>query len=220
MAFNATAYSSSPAEKEIGYRAMRVMMDKEFMMAVAGAAKGMTATAALLRSEAGVRQFDGRSYDIESAVGQHDAITGPMAMSICRYTLTVGQMLLNMLNAAGIATGGPPVSSVPRDIAAVFEGIAESELLAAAASSILDSPNPYASRVLAEAGRNRVCADVQNASSDAAKALFHIHMLQGKIAHGGGREGQRLAVGLLRGMRHEAVRRLQVGLHAVNKRSE
>ncbi len=214
---------TSKAGRKAGEAAIAAMTDKGFMKVVVDAVRGMVATASLTTrsgtaSGAGVRQgaaagaeLYGTLDDNESA--KYDMFMTTTALSVVSFASNVGSAVLDRLNAAAFASGGPTnISSIPHSIATVAEALAESQLLAAAAAALLDCPNVLASQRLRREMASGACAMMQQTAKKAAKMVVLMSIVQVKLQLAKGCQARPLAAGLLRAARHEAVQRLQVAL--------
>ncbi len=136
------------------------------------------------------------------------------AAALARYTALVALVLADLLNAREPPGGGGRESSgsVPRAVSQLVDSLAETQLLAAAASAVVGSSDPAANDTLQPEIAKTVCGDVGAASVHTATALFLLTLSRSKLSVSGGREGWRLAAALLRATRHVAVQRLQVAL--------
>ncbi len=203
-------YSSSAADKEAGYRAAALVAQGRLMQAAADA----------LRAARG-----------DEAVG--------LAAAAAQLVALLADMLLHRADAAGLAgSGGGGNSSsssssssnsnnsssgrserspcgpfaAPPGVSRAVEAVVRSELLAAAAHVIVDTSKQQSTTTLSADGRRKALADVHSASRSMAAALGDLSALRHRLLCYGGPEGVRLSGVLLCGMRHVAVRRLQVAL--------
>ncbi len=205
-AFFLTKTTNSPTDN---LRAVQALTHRDFMQAVADALRGMTETTAFLRSEAAVWQLSYSPFDLRAGTAQQVSISSTAAEAVCRYARLITELLLRRLHQAGTESAGSPVSSIPPDMKAVYEALAGSQLLAASAGALLEDPGI---EQLPEAVQSKVTPQMRSASAYYCTALSHTHLLWGDRAYGGGHEGQQLAAGLLRALRHREVQRLQVAL--------
>ncbi len=194
-------------------RALTAMGDEGLAAAVAAAARSLVATTALVHSEAGQRDLA-----VPTSSGVTELLTGCVeetgytAAAVCKYMVLLSQGALQGLLPLRAGGSGPAPSQVPSQAAHFVEVLASSELLAAAATVLVDAPPVYALKTLPDPDRNRFCLGLRAAVETAAMGLYYTHEAHATLVKIVGPEGQRLACGLLRAMRHVAVRRLQVGL--------
>ncbi len=200
-AYDVATATNRPTDNDL--RAVQALTHRDLMQAVADGSRAIIATTALLRSQAGVR-------NLRSATMLNVTMAGAAAGAVCRYTHTVTQLLLIRLRGAGIGSGeGPPASSIPPDIRAVYEALAGSQLLAASAGAVLED---LSFGELPEGVIDSIYFAVNHAAAASCIAVFDTHRLCLKMAQAGCHEGQQLAAGLLRALRHREVQRLQVAL--------
>ncbi len=188
-------------------RALESLCVRGLLAAVAGAACGMAATAALVRSDAGQRELYGPTATTASATQEltHCLENAAFAgLALNKYLVLLAEF------ASSLVSTDPPVPAAlsPRT-ANILDALADSQLLAAAATVVLDTPAAF---TLPMSVRNHMCCDVREAAKLVGVTLYCLQETQRALHRAGGREGQRLAAGLLRAMRHVAVRRLQVAL--------
>ncbi len=208
--------SSSTLHTRAAERALAAMGGRGLVGAVAAAARGMAATVALVHSEAGQRELaDPSNTTLADMFRLCLEQAACMATAVCKHVLLLAQAVKQRLP--------PPVQAarpgsllaapnIPPLVVQLAEALADSELLAAAATVLLDAPPVYKLQHLPDQGRNTFCRDLRNSVENAALSMYYMHNAIECIASLGGSEAQRLACGLLRAMRHVAVRRLQVGL--------
>ncbi len=210
-AYQMSTTINSPTDDDLGRRAVLVLTHRDFMQAVADASRGMTATTALLRSQAGARQLLA-PFDLPTATKQQVSMASTAAEAVCRYARIVTDLLVFRPQGGGAGSGGAgprPASSVPADTRAACGALAESQLLAASAGAVLDDPGVGE---LPEAASRNVCLEMDKAAHNCGRAVLSVHLLSSATAQCGAHEGQRLAEGLLRALRHREVQRLQVAL--------
>ncbi len=187
-----------------------------FMSLLADTARAVLSISELLRSEAGVRQLSGPSYNIGAASLEHDGHVVSAACVVSLYTQSVAQALRQMILASGILNDPPATTRVPRIVLAGAEELASSQLLAAAAACLTDCPPPPANSTASNSERNHhrnhMLYNARNACSSAVRAMWCMMRVQGALTQGCESEGRRLAAGLVRATRHEAVQRLHMGL--------
>ncbi len=201
--------SSRKADKRLGLGALTAMSQRGLMRAVADAVNGVFAFAASLRAQ------DGEPSRPASAIApsQHgqlwrftgsitaplDGLGGSIAVTVGQYAGAVALLAAHLVTAAEDRSAGPPTFDVPPEASSIVDTLAESGLLAAAASAVVDCPY-----VVGFTYASLTC--------DVARAMALVAAVRGRLASHGGSEGRRLACGLLRATRHVTVRRLQVGL--------
>ncbi len=210
----AATNSSSSADKEAAQKAAGETAQRPLIVAVAEAVWGMISVTALHRSDSGAPQeqpADPES-DFTALARKHNASASFAAMAACRFTGIVVQHLLCSVQSKGLGRDGRPSPCKASVISPVVAALLDSQLLAAAATTVVASPDPYAAGGLTDAGRSQFCYQMHPASESLAQSLVHLRMLQEALKENGGREGRRLAVDLLRATRHDAVQRLQVAL--------
>ncbi len=182
------------------------MARSTLVLAMAGAVRATTSISTILHSITDNRQPPDIAVDQEAAIVF-------MAMAVSRFMATFTyDALVEPMACAGLGVGDQLVPEVMATITPVVEALAQSQLLAAAAAALLDSPNVFECAAVRTAERSAVCEHVHGALDFLAQAVFHTGLLRGQLLRHGGPEGERLAVGLVRLMRHDAVRRLQVAL--------
>ncbi len=197
-----TACSSSRADKEVAHKAITTLAQRGFMTAVADAARSM---AAVMHSEATVLLGADEPVHATAVLA---ALMGAAATGACQYALTMAQLMCS----GAMRAGGPPVSPLPSGVVQTAESIADSQLLAAAATVVLDMPDVLSGPGFPRNAAQSISVDCCNAAIQAAQAVVSTALAWNNLARFGGPEGQRLAAVLLRAMRHVAVRRLQVAL--------
>ncbi len=204
------ATGSSASDLRVGTSVLDTVFERSFVAAVADATRAVVATAAATRSETAELKRTGLPYDMAASAGQHQ-LAGSAALAVCKYTHLLAESLFMPLRKG--TPGGPPPALSPA-LVQRFDVVIDTQLLAAAAASLVDSPPVYEDPDVLEATRNHVCCAMQGASVDAARAMFIFTRMMLRLPEGGRKngEGLRLAEGLLRVARHEAVVRLQVGL--------
>ncbi len=192
---------------DLPIEAETALAESNLLQAVAGAARGMMATAALLRSDRGARQL-ARMLDPIASSHKFDGRLSVMARSLWSYVATVTSIAYRQLEDEGCSASGP--TSEPSRI---LDALVTSELLAAAASAVVDGPSPFSDPSHPAALRHSLCFHIREASVKAASTMYNVVMVQGLLQGPcGGGEGRRLALGLMHSVRHEAVQRLQMGL--------
>ncbi len=183
-------------------RVLAAMTKARFMSAVCDAARGMVATAALLRSAVGVLQCFGPMFNVTRVSAQSNGQAGFLALAVCQYLRTIAESQFYTFAES---------PSIHSEALQVYGTLADSQLLAAAAVTLVDSPPVGAIAGLPDSDRDSILRDTFLASESAAAALFYISEAQKELATRG-KESRRLSAGLVRAARHEAVQRLQVAL--------
>ncbi len=190
------------------------LVQGDFIQAVADAVRGMMATAALLSSDKGARQL-AEKHEGPASGRPRDYLVPAVAQAVWAYAKAVTDVLVRRLNGeegeAGVSLPPPLTGLQSVDI---LDTVIKSELLAAAAATVVGCPSPFADRPFPETARDSVCRQIEAASFRAADTLGSVAKLQRMLLEGGREEcgGPRLALGLIHSVQHEAVQRLQVGL--------
>ncbi len=210
------ALSRPPSDMHaLATRAVAAMTEAGFMSAVSAAVTAMVSTAALLRSDIDKRELLGPTFDITEASAQSDGQAGLTALAVCQYLLTVTEAQFHRVLDAGKDSKGPELlgssSTLPSEALQAFDALVDSQLLAAAATALVDSPPVDEIATLPEAVRNSIRYGIRHACASTATAMFSLSQMQNSLAKLGGK-GRQLSAGLLRAARHEAVQRLQVAL--------
>ncbi len=205
-------YGSTRGDKELIQVVMSHMAHRTFMSAVADAARGMSAIAAYLPSDAAGAGGSGQEEPSRLALG--NASLNSTRTALARYAALMVQRLVDLLSARGPRCSGGRESSgaVLRTVSPLVGVLAETQLLAAAASAVLGSPHPIANNTLPPDVADMIYGAVRSAVVYAATAVVLLLSARCKLKKCGGRDGRRLAAVLLRMARHEAVQRLQVAL--------
>ncbi len=219
---NTVLCGRSKSDQDLGQKALSAMAQRSLMKAVAEASRAVAATAASVQAEATTTGFLAEKYPTkqlsESTLGM-----SPMALylwkvtclktgAICEYASSMAQTLARQLSGARLASGGRTGSTIPQGASQLADSLAESQLLAAAAAAITDSPSAMPVEGELKVIYDGVCSNVHLASLQAAQALAGMATSQQNAQALGGPDGRRLACVLLRATRHVAVRRLQVAL--------
>ncbi len=202
--------SNSTLHTQVARAALAAMAEASFMSAVSDAVRGIVATAAFLRSDTGVRELSSPTFDLRDASSRSDELAGLSAYTVCRYLRTLMEALHNRL--IGLGRNPPAPVRIPSEVLQAFGALADSQLLAAAAAALVDSPPVDAFATLPDSERNAIRFYVGQATTAAAKSMCNLLAMQEKLAEAGGAEGRQLSAGLGRVKQHEAVRRLQVAL--------
>ncbi len=202
---------NNKAGKAVGQKAMAALTHGDFIGAVAGAAWAIQAVAEGFR--ASERPIHGPAGDVDAVVlPSHDLSVVTAAHGLCKYTLTVARLVHDQLiGSAEAGRDAQAALALPPSLVRTIEALADSQLLAAAAASVL-----YRPEIIAEEGPKKTlsslaCKELRAASNDVVWALVFTVLVRDKLK-AAGPEGRRLAVALLRAVRHDAVCRLQVGL--------
>lgn len=206
---------SSKADQELAHKVTSALAQRGFVGAVADAARAMAATAAALRSEATARDPTG---ELGTLSYEHDVFVVKRAAVLCQYAKALAQEVYDQVKRdreeGGSGSGGTRQQSVaqfvPSSVSHLIEALVDSELLAAAASAVLDSPNVLKDEQCPSGTAKFVCRSVLTVTVIAADVMGLLQTARTRLAGRGGAEPRRLAVGLLRAARHEAVQRLQV----------
>ncbi len=199
--------SSSKADKRKATEALTAMAQRGFMKAAADAARAISVFTASMRAEAGepsqpastsVITRHGHMWQFTgSAMAHLDGLGGTIADALCQCTWATALLALQHVRAAEGRGTDPKAEPL-----GILGSLVASGLLAAAAAAVLDCP--------CAAGLTHIT--LSRAACNAARAMTMLVAVQEKVAFHGGPEGRRLACGLMRAMRHEAVQRLQVAL--------
>ncbi len=208
-------HGSSSAQEQAADSAMAALGARDFMHVVAAAVRSVVAAVALAHSQAGQLELHGSTASTASTSGDFNVcleVAAQTAVTVSGYVFFLAEGVYYSVKAVG-ADGTPPapIQSQP-EVVRVVEALVDSHLLAAAVTALVDSPAVSALPGVDTNTRLRVCGKLQGACKLAGIALFCVQEIQLALSEAGGPEGQRLACGLLRAMRHVAVRRLQVGL--------
>ncbi len=208
---------SSPQDHTARTQAQDALLQPSLMLVAADAARAVVAISQLLRSETAVQQLYGdpgyERYDVSDARDKIHEQAGIAAGTACQYTLTLAGTLFRRLCDLGVGSGNlPPSFRLPSDIARALDAISGSQLLAASAVSLVDSPPVYTITGLTQQVQDRTCYSVRVACVSAVRAMLYWQLMREELAKVGGSAGKRVSGGLLRAMRHVAVRRLQVAL--------
>ncbi len=221
---------STQADKDLGEAAMSAMTQGSVLRAAAAAARALVATAARTTRSgttgggASVRQgAAGVMYGMDEDDSTHcDILMATAAAGVCTYTWNVTNLLHYRLDAVRIAgQGSIPVggsgsastlSSIPPGVAQLVESLVESQLLAAAATVVLDCPNMLAVDSLKGELATAACGMLSDAAFWLARSVVNLNTIEGKLWTARVPGARPLAAKLLRAARHTAVVRLQVAL--------
>lgn len=198
------------ADLVLGRKVLLALMDKRLIPAVADAARAVLSASARLRSDTTEQQASGVTYNMGAASAVFDELMGPMMSSVCEYARVVMDSLYSRLMVAFTSASNPEQRPIPPELVDVFDALAESQLLAAAASALLDCPPLHSHPLVSGRHRDTLYFSTKGGATSLAQALFFVFRLRMQLAEVG-RLGHRLSTGLLRAARHEAVQRLQVG---------
>ncbi len=202
---------NSKGDNELLRTAVMSMAQRGFMSAVADAARGMSAIAAYLSADAAGAGGPGQEEPSRSALG--DGWINTTNAALAHYAALMVQMMVELLAPVPPAGGrSAPSAFVSQVVSQLVYALAETQLLAAVASAVVDSPHPIANSTLPPDVPDMIYGDVRCASVYTATAMFRLAASRSKLITRGGRDGRRLAAVLLRMARHEAVQRLQVAL--------
>ncbi len=204
--------SNNKAGKAVGQKAMAALTHGDFIGAVAGAAWAIQAVAEGFR--ASDRPFHGPAGDVDAVVlPSHDIHVATAAHGLCKYSLVVTQLVHEQLNGSAKAGGDSQAAlALPPGLVRTVQALTDSQLLAAAAASVLYGPEIIAEEGPKEVISSAACNELRAASNNVVGALTVTCVDRYRLATAAGPEGRRLAVAMLRMMRHDAVCRLQVGL--------
>ncbi len=194
-------HGANASDHSTASNVMAAMMHTSFMSVVADAVRRMVPTSAILSSETAALD---PSCDVQQA--------GFMVLTVCQYALTLTETLVYLLRKAGAFTGTSAQIRIPPDIVRALTAVVDSQLLAATAIALVDFRPFDGTLPLKQVVRERIVAVMQQGAMAAAKATVNVHQLQQELDRVGGPEGKRLSAGLRGVVRHEAVRRLRVGL--------
>ncbi len=203
------------ADLAVCSKVLRALMDKGFIRAVADAARAVLSTSARLRSGITVRLAPGCVvHDSATLSTLFDGLMAPTISGTCEYVRLVLDVSYTQLTGAFQSASNQGASGsrpIPPELVEVFDALAESQLLAAAASALLDGAPMRSAPAISERYRDMLCMSMHGGASSLTQTLLFVFRLHMQLAVVG-RLGQRLSAGLLRAARHEAVQRLQVGL--------
>ncbi len=201
--------SNNAALSAVGNRIIAEVTQPGFMKALANAARAVVAVSELLRSEAAARQLAGPTFEVVTFSAATDMLLADTASAVGLYVKGMTDALSSLLCGPRAAASRP---KVPNEATQIVEALVESELFAAAAATLVDSPNAFASAGLSASGLQEVCQEMRTACGSLAGAVGQLALLRDELASCRGQEGARLAAGLWRMGQHGAVRRLQVAL--------
>ncbi len=227
-----TTHGSRMSGNHVATAAVAALTATDFATAAANAARGAVATAVQLRSETAVRKQRRQQQQQQQQLSpgpleqdlpwlcvacQEASVSAARAVGL--YATALGQILVyRVMGARGgleAALGGLPFPSaatmqIPPEAVELVQAWEDSQLLAAAAVAVLDSPPVYDSDLLfSEQERDRLCAAVQDASFETTRAMFYLREVV-QVAQAAGPDGRRLAARVTAMTRHVPVRRLQV----------
>lgn len=131
---------------------------------------------------------------------------GTTASTMCVYAQGTAQGVYDHLKDY------PDRRQVPPEVTHILDALAESQLLGAAAATLVDAPNIFAAADLSADVREAFLEDIRHAADAVAMAVHSFAKLRSDLAERWGPQGQTLAAGVARALGHEAVKRLQVAL--------
>ncbi len=196
-------HGGSSVHEQTADRAAAALWDRGLVDAVAAAALSVVATGQReLRESTATTDLtaDDLRYCLE--------VVGDTALAVNRYLFFLADDAGRSLTALCTKGRLPAQLPLPPEAVRALEALADSQLLAAAATSLVDSPAVSTLQGV----DHRVLYPVQSGCKFAGNTLLCMQQMQLVLYEAGGPEAQRLACGLLRAMRHVAVRRLQVAL--------
>ncbi len=202
-AFTVLDHSSRARDRALGREIVAVMTQREFICVMAGAARGLVAVSQLLHSETTVRQ------PLDSVAG-NNSLMGTTAATMGTYVAGIAAVL--MCDYFKEPPDPHAEWVVPPEVTQIVEAVAESQLLGAAAATLVDSPNVFTTPDQSAEQREGFLEDLRHAADSVASAVYKFALLRCDLAKFCGPEGKRLAGHLAGVMGHVAVRRLQVGL--------
>ncbi len=197
--------SKQPSTSALGQQFTHDMTQPDFIRAVADAARGILAVSDLLHSGTAVRRLDRKDHHTTV----NALVVGNAAATTAWLARGAVDTLTRLLHSRHAAASRP---TVPAEATQMVEALAGSQLLAAAAAVLVDSPNLLASVGLPPGEQGEVCRDVRNASATMARVLSKLPKLRDELVSYRGQEGRRLAVAFWQAVGHVSVRRLQVAL--------
>ncbi len=200
-------HSGSSVQEPAADRAMEALWGRGLLDAVAAAALGVVAT--------GQREL--HELTTTTALTENDLcdcleVVGDTALAVNTYILLLAEYVCRSLTDLCVGGRFPAQLQLPPEAVRALEALGDSQLLAAAATSLVDSPAVSTLPRVNARMCNRVLYLVQIGCKHAGNALFCMQNVQRVLYGAGGPEAQRLGCGLLRAMRHVAVQRLQVAL--------
>ncbi len=223
-----TTHGSRVSGNHVATAAAAALTSTSLATAAAKAARGAVATAVQLRSEVAARQRQQQQQQLSPGPLEQDmtrlcaecqGMAAQAGRAVGVYAMVLAQILFyRVMGARGgleAALGSMPFQSaatmhIPAEAVELVQAWEDSELLAAAAVAVLDSPPVYDSDLLfSEQERDRLCAAVQDASFETTRAMFYLREVV-QVAQAAGPDGRRLAARVTAMTRHVAVRRLQV----------
>ncbi len=194
--------TTSTAGKELGQKIMSALAQRAFMLAVADTSRALASLADGARTEAVARRpTDPDTQALYRLSYNHDNLGSTTASAIGMYIMTMAQLLCVQLKfTQGEVRSSPPsASTVPAGVLQLVEALVESQLLAAAAAAVVDSPHLSAVWTsTSELASQVFYAKLMRAAHNTTQALALLNQVPGRLAAGGGHEGRRLAVGMLR----------------------
>ncbi len=200
-------HSGSSVQEPAADRAVEALWGRGLVDAVAAAAVSVVATGQreLHKSTATTALT---TDDLHNCV----EVVGGAALTVNEYLLFLAESVGRSLTALCVEGHLPAQVQLPPEAVRALEALGDSQLMAAAATSLVDSPAVSTLAAVDPGLCNRLLYLVQGGCQYAGNALSCMPWMRWALYESGGPEAQRLACGLLRAMRHVAVRRLQVGL--------
>ncbi len=190
--------SSRARDRALGREIVAVMTQREFICAMADAARGLVAVSQLLHSKATVQQ------PVCSAAA-HNMLMGTTAATMCMYVQGIAWVLFEHLKDS------PEEPRVPPGVTKILDALVQSQLLGAAAATLVDTPNTFTASDLSPDRRQQTTLwDLRYAVCSMALTVHRFSKLRCDLATFCGPEGRRMAGGLSRAMGHVAIQRLQV----------
>ncbi len=183
-----------------------------FMYALAQFVRRVVSTSTYLRSETAVWEHTDTVHRLARSWTLVDEQAGVMVLAVCQYALSLTEALVQLLSELGAFTATRTHIHIPPDILETLEALVDTQLLAAAATALVDVRPIDATPQLKPEVREVIMTSMQQGAVAAAKATANVHQLQQALGRVGGRVCKRLSAGLRGVVRHEAVRRLRVGL--------
>lgn len=174
--------SSSSVHQQTADRTLANLESRAFMGAVAAAVRSVVATVALANSQAGQRELHGSTATAITTA--HDLlglcleVAGQTAAAVSGYLVILVEVLDRVLDCTMSnvgANGAPPAPlQLPPETVRSLEALADSELLAAAATALVDSPDITTLPGVDATVRFQVCCKLQGACQLAGVGLWHM----------------------------------------------
>lgn len=154
------AYGSTAADTALADMVAARLAQRSFMQATADWARGMLSVTLTLNSQSAMQELTGRTFNAAGTAGRMDVLLSTVAVAVCLYlelvTDTLHTRLQRVQEQGGASSSRPSVP--PAVVTQIVDSMKESQLLAAAAAALVDSPNVLTAAGLTEAGRGVVCA--------------------------------------------------------------